>query len=337
MLVLFGYALLAGGRPPVLRSAVMVGVFCGSMILRRPALTANAFALGWIVVAAVNPSDLFDTGCQLSFLAVAILYWGTGWLRPSADPLDRLIEESRPAWQRALLGMGRAILSVYAITALIWLAAAPLVAARYHTVSPIAILIGPPVVLLTTVALLSGFLLLLSALVCWPLVPIFALVTRLSLAGCDLIVGSCDRLPLTIFVGDVPEWWLWGFYLGLLTCLMLPSLRLHWRWATLAGAAWLALGLMSAAARPAANEMRCTFLAVGHGGCTVIETPDGRTLLYDAGALAGRQVPRSRAGKLRLTSGSAAFVGLMRYSCRTLISIISTACPRWQSDSPSVG
>src|SRR5205823_5258557 len=38
--------------------------------------------------------------------------------------------------------------------------------------------------------------------------------------------------------------------------------------------------------------LRCTFLAVGHGGCTVLETPDGRTLLYDAGALAGPDVTR---------------------------------------------
>ncbi len=38
--------------------------------------------------------------------------------------------------------------------------------------------------------------------------------------------------------------------------------------------------------------MRCTFLAVGHGGCTVLEAPDGRTLLYDAGALGGPEGDR---------------------------------------------
>ena len=50
------------------------------------------------------------------------------------------------------------------------------------------------------------------------------------------------------------------------------------------GLGWLCLGLLGAAARPPADELRCTFLAVGHGGCTVLEMPDGRTLLYDAGA-----------------------------------------------------
>src|SRR5262245_34808260 len=35
-----------------------------------------------------------------------------------------------------------------------------------------------------------------------------------------------------------------------------------------------------------------TFVAVGHGGCTVIETPDGRTILYDAGSITGPEVTR---------------------------------------------
>jgi competence protein ComEC len=68
---------------------------------------------------------------------------------------------------------------------------------------------------------------------------------------------------------------------------MLESLRRHRHWLALAGLAWLCVGLAGGAAPRSADELRCTFLAVGHGGCTVIETPDGRTLLYDAGAMAG--------------------------------------------------
>jgi competence protein ComEC len=58
------------------------------------------------------------------------------------------------------------------------------------------------------------------------------------------------------------------------------------------GLGWLCVGLLGAAARPPADELRCTFLAVGHGGCTVLEMPDGRTVLYDAGALRGPDVTR---------------------------------------------
>src|SRR5262249_45043581 len=40
------------------------------------------------------------------------------------------------------------------------------------------------------------------------------------------------------------------------------------------------------------DELRCTFVAVGHGGCTVLETADGRVLLYDAGSLTGPDVTK---------------------------------------------
>jgi competence protein ComEC len=46
------------------------------------------------------------------------------------------------------------------------------------------------------------------------------------------------------------------------------------------------IGLVGVTERTS-DEMRVTFLSVGHGGCTVIETPDGRVLLYDAGTMAG--------------------------------------------------
>ena len=33
-----------------------------------------------------------------------------------------------------------------------------------------------------------------------------------------------------------------------------------------------------------ATDCDASFVAVGHGACVVLETPDGETLLYDAGA-----------------------------------------------------
>jgi competence protein ComEC len=293
-LFLLAYALLAGGRPPVMRSAVMVDVFSLGIILRKPLVPVNSFALAWIVVVIVNPTDIFGAGCQLSFLAVAVLYWGTSrWLRSPADPLKRLVDETRPRWLRWLRSLGGAIAGSYAVTIIIWLAAAPLVAARYHTVPVAGLVIGPIVIVLTSIALLAGFFLLFLAVIFWPLVPVAAWITTWSLTACEWVVdfsqgfrGGCW------YVADVPEWWLWVFYLGFLAVLMLESLHRFERWAALTGIGWVCLGLASGWMRPAAPELRCTFLAVGHGGCTVLETPDGRTLLYDAGAIGGPDVTR---------------------------------------------
>jgi competence protein ComEC len=155
------------------------------------------------------------------------------------------------------------------------------------------LLLGPPLVVLTTLALFAGFLLLFAGLLCPPLTGLFAFAVRGSLAGCELLVDAGDRLPLShIYIGAISDWWLWVFYLGLLLALTQQWLRRRWRWATVAGVGWLCAGLAAGATRLPSDELRCTFLAVGHGGCTVLETPDGRTMLYDAGSLAGPEVTR---------------------------------------------
>src|SRR5262249_56464142 len=113
-LMVLGYALLTGGRPPALRSAVAVCAVCGGLILRRRVLPANLFALSWIVVALVNPTDLFTAGCLLSFLSVAVLIWGTCSLWQSeGDPLDKLLDQTRPTWQRGLRRLGWRLLESY--------------------------------------------------------------------------------------------------------------------------------------------------------------------------------------------------------------------------------
>jgi competence protein ComEC len=294
--LLLAYALLTGGHPPALRSAVVVCAACIALLLRRRTLHANLFALAWLTVVLVSPTDAFNSGCLLSFLSVAVLRWGTGWLRPqepAMGALDRLLEESRPLWLRFLRRIGRAIGVAYLLTALIWVLIVPLAASRFHVVAPVGILLGPPMVLLTSIALLAGFVLLIVAAVCPPLTLLVAPVVHWSLLLCDLLADLGMYLPGGHwFVGDIGEWWLWVSYLGVLAVLLLPTLRRHWKQAIPVGLGWLCIGLAAGAAGHSSDELRCTFLAVGHGGCTVLQTPDGRVLLYDTGTLAGPDVAR---------------------------------------------
>ncbi len=293
-LVVLGYALLTGGRPPALRAAVAVCAVCGGLILRRRVLPANLLALSWIAVALVNPTDLFTTGCLLSFLCVAVLYWGTLSLwQCEEDPLDQLVDEARPAWQRWLRRVGWCLVESYAVTLIIWLAITPLAASRYQMISPAGLLLGPPLVALTTIALFAGFLLLVVGSWLMPLAGPLSLLVQGSLAACEFLVDAGDRIPYGhIYIGAIGDWWLWLFYFGLLVVLTQEPLRRRWRLASIAGLGWLCAGLAAGAARMPSDELRCTFLSVGHGSCIVMETPDGRTILYDAGSLAGPDVTR---------------------------------------------
>src|SRR5581483_1342581 len=159
---------------------------------------------------------------------------------------------------RKLRVTGRAFVWAYVVNAAVWLAVTPLVAARYHLVAPVALLLGPPLTVLTSIGLLAGFLLLLLAPWGGPLAWPLALATRLSLTGCDLLVRTGAELPgAYTYVPDLPEWWLWVFYPGLLLGLALPAgFRVRGP-LLLAGGAWLALGtaLLFWPHRP--GEFRC--------------------------------------------------------------------------------
>lgn len=291
---LIGYALLAGARPPAIRAAATMAAGCLAILVGRPALSANALALAWLMVLAMRPTDLVNPGCQLSFLAVAVLSWGVRtWRARWRDPLQRLLEESQPNWRRLLRRVGRPVLAAYAVNATVWLVAAPLVASRYHLVSPTALVIGPPAVLLASAALLSGFVLLLLAPVCGPVAFVCGWLTRCLLTACEVVVARAEGIPGGHwYVADIASWWLWIFYGGLAGFLLVDPLRARWRWGLLVGSMWLCVGLAGGQPQRETGLLRCMFLAVGHGGCTVLETPDGRTLLYDAGAIGGPDVTR---------------------------------------------
>lgn len=292
-LILFAYAILTGGRPPVMRAAWMMAVLCGGALLHRPVLVGNSFALAWLGVAVLNPADIFQVGCQMSFLAVLVLLWGPGsWEAREEEAIERVLREARPLVVTLLLAVGRWVVWLYVVNLLVWLAMVPLTALKYHLVSPIALLLGPPMVASSTVALVSGFVLLASAVVVEPLTGVFAWWAELWLWACEGLVDLGQSVPGGhFFVPDLPTWYVALFYLALIAVLTVPALRRRKIEAILAAATWM-VGVAVFWTVPSDGNFRCTFLAVGHGGCTILEAPDGQVMLYDAGALSGPEVTR---------------------------------------------
>ncbi len=285
-LFLLAYALLTGARPSAVRAAVMVCVACGGIILRRRVISANGLALAWLVVIAANPTDPFTAGCQLSFLSVIVLLYGAvRWLAPrELSPVEQLIDETRGVPEKLFRAALRALWVLFAVSAILTAVNAPLVLTWQNVASPVAVFLGPPLIVLTAVALVAGFLVLLAAPLglAWP----FARVTELCLGACEWMVHLGDRVPFGHLYAPAPAvWWLVGFYALVACVVMLDGTRAKRALATVL--VWLFVGVAVGLSPRTSDEARVTVLAVGHGGCVVVETPDGRVLLYDAGTTAG--------------------------------------------------
>lgn len=85
ILFLWGYAALTGMSPSVVRAVVMASVFLVGRILERSSVPINSLCFAALLILFFNPSDLFLSGFQMSFAAVA----GIIVFYPIFNPINR--------------------------------------------------------------------------------------------------------------------------------------------------------------------------------------------------------------------------------------------------------
>jgi competence protein ComEC len=312
------YAVLVGLAPSVVRSAVMTLTFCLAAIANRPTRPANTLALAGLLTLAWNPFFLFDVGCQLSFLAIAALLWlvplAQSELRALEDwvrlqflhrpaEIEELIRQHEPLYVRYLRRIGGWLFQGVVASAVVWLAALPLVALRFHLVSPIGILLNIPLIPITSLALLLGASGLGLALG-WPLlgaVPIGIAEILLQLTEVIVRWGVSQAWGHRFVAG--PSWSLvLAFYVVLILAVVLAQasglgtagLRLaRWKiaaWSMVVGLLFPGWPLTARSSNPSMVEGE--MLAVGHGLAVFFRLPDGQAFLYDCGRMGDPRVGR---------------------------------------------
>lgn len=294
-----GYAALTGGAPPATRAAVAVATACLAGLTGRRVLGANALAAAGIAVFVAAPGAWHGAGTKLSFLAAATLL-GVGRVaaarssRPRS-PLDRLIDRTRSAGERAArwLASWAAWLLVASLAVLV--TTGPLLASEFHLLSPIAVPLSLVVLPCVWLVLIGGVGVVLGeALGGWEF------LARPAASLCDLATGwltavveTAAATPGGAFATAGPAGWQVAVWYALAAVgVGAACWTSAWRGVVpRVGLAIVATGFAPTLAalvgetiggRPA---LRCSFLAVGHGAATLLETPSGAAVLCDAGAL----------------------------------------------------
>lgn len=296
---LIGYTFINEARLPVIRATVMAAVILIGQPWHRRARLGNSLALAALVLLLWNPAQLFEVGPQLSFLAVVAIVALMRLKTETAakpqeeeqyEPQDLRSErfEQFRRWAHAPLNkIGDALL----ITAGIWLIVAPLIAARFHMVSPVGLVVNVLLMPLVIVVLWCGYALLFCGMLLPPLAPVFGYLFDSGLSLFLAIVDNAQRLRWGHqHVPGPADWWLLGFYALLVAAIFGGAKFGMRRWGTRGLLCWCVLGLAVAVIPHKTPQLRCTFFSVGHGSAILVELPNGRTLLYDAGQLhdAGR-------------------------------------------------
>lgn len=287
----------ADSRPPMIRAFVLVAIWSLTRLLNRPSFSSNSLAVAALVLLTVNPATLFDVGAQLSFLAVATIMWcmALGRRRDHDRKVDvavapdspRARDALQPVWQRWLLTILRYFRRPLAVSGAIWGVSAPLAAATFKVLAPIGILLNVILIPLVGIGLCFGFFGILvgvasSDAATIPLAAFDALI-RLMM----WIAESASRVELGhLPVVSIPLWWICCFYVTLAAAMIGTIWRHKPAWLWSAVVLWLMFGFLlpTSYARTRSTELTCTFLSVGHGLSIVVETPNGRVLVYDCGS-----------------------------------------------------
>ena len=289
------YMFLVQAETPVVRATLLVWLACIAAALGRRATAINGLAVAAIVVLACRPAEVFSAGAQLSFLSTAVLVGVARLLPPHrgpTDPIDRLIERSRTPVERLVRRCSWNVWTLFAAGAAVWLATLPLVAARFHVVSPVGLVLNVLVAPFVAVAMGCGLGCLLAA-------PCSPLVAGWCGAGCDAALACMGWLVSCgaavpgghVWVAGPPAWWVVGWYAvfaAVLVGLPRPRLGRVATWGAVA-MAWIVVGLVGQGVvrllEGGPREMRAVMAAVGHGCGIVVRSPTGRCLVYDAGRL----------------------------------------------------
>jgi competence protein ComEC len=281
---LFCYALLAGSNTPVIRALIMTTIVIAALCTHRIKSRSTLVSAAALLILFIAPVQLFTVSFQLSFTAVlAILAIGPTLQKSSAAFDERYCDSPRLGWiiKWVIAGTLVSIVATFAT--------APISVATFNRVSIIGIaanlFIEP---LLCLWALSFGMVGIVFTFFSSTISSFFF---NFGALGIDLAVHivkffssfrfACLWMPLP------PFWTIVIYYLLLFTVILSDGLRLKCRLA-LSGVLiiWIyySFQLFPGQQRVSPDHARISFISVGQGTSTLLQSGNGETILIDGGS-----------------------------------------------------
>ncbi|MGB7345080.1 MAG: ComEC/Rec2 family competence protein [Pirellulaceae bacterium] len=294
------YVAITGGRPPVLRAALLVAALMIAIWLRRPNQPINTLAFAALLLAYWNPLNVTAVGVQLSFLAVATLILsGQRTKTTSSSPaieqalqkeerLQQLSDSSRSPLVRGFRVVKSLVWQMIWFSSCVTATSIPLVWYHFHVVSPISVVTNVLLSPLLVVALASGVGTVFFGLLSSTLGGACGAICSSFLWLMHQIIVAAASVPFGHFWLPSPHpIWVGVFYLALAASLIWRSdRRAQWfRRSWIFGWTAIAWWMSTTPAALLEDTVEATFIDVGHGTSVVLRLDRDEVWLYDCGRL----------------------------------------------------
>jgi competence protein ComEC len=277
------YTLIAGGGISVIRAAIMVITFFFSILFNRQRNLLHTLALAAFLILIFSPPSLFDISFQLSFLAVLSILYLIPRILQGLKQRGIFLLPNPSRWKNFL----RYTLLSLLVTGVAICGTTPLVAFYFNRFSPIGFFtnllfipwVGFIIVPLNLMASLFSFF--FSPLATF-LIHINDFITLVLLK----VVAFFASIPYASFFVSTPTLFeIILFYILLFSVIHLrKEKRIRYIFMGLCivfildFAFWNLKDLFQ-------EDLRLTFIDVGHGDAILIEFPEGKRMLIDGGGL----------------------------------------------------
>ena len=315
------YAILAEPRPPIFRATILAIAFCMSLFVGRRGHVLNWLALAAILNLVWQPTDLFSPGFQMSYACVVglvvlepairsvLLLIARSGRHPLADELTAENSGGSHRQQMAHRLLRMLLVSPIAVFLAACLPSWPIIMLHFQRFSPWGWLNTMLLMPLVSAVMLIGFAVLalglLSPWLAGTLTPIVKLPASLLIWSATLL----GRLPgVSVYTSSPPPLiWVVLYYAMLAAWVVVhrtnhraatrslrpPQIvtvprqnrqsRFPFMAACLSTVGWLIATCLWLWPPGPTGKLTMTVLSVGRGTSIVIELPNGKAMLYDAG------------------------------------------------------
>lgn len=284
--VMLLYCVMTGSSLSAMRAFIMFALGLYADICARTYDMLSAMALSIMILLAAQPMKIYEAGFWLSYGAIA----GAAVVYPH---------------MRGFIKSGNKIVSSFLFSVSIFIFTFPITAYFFYQIPLYGVVLNlfvipllAPLLFCALITAVLGFIYIKTA---FPFVIVCKIILKLTERGCAL----CERLPMGIVVTGKPELWKIAlYYTGLFALIIFtPRLKgMRIRTGVNVAAAVVLIGLQCAHHD---KSLKLVMLSVGQGQCIFIQSPDGKTCLYDCGSTSEKNIGEYRVEPFLKASGEA--------------------------------